>query len=212
VKALGLSLPTAIALLHRPKTGSHTERQLTTLAACLVSTRGGTLASYAESLSISVPAVREQLSLLGDRLAAVGLAFVEDGNEIRLTPAEHVVDAVSRLTTLELQEELTGETVEVLVIVGVLSSPTRREIEDRRGGEDSASLLERMVRRGLLQKARDNSLRGDPNIYRLTAIALGAMGHATLESDQTWCNDQIQDSPASTTQTKRGDGDNEVAH
>ena len=194
-EALGLSLPTATALLHRPKPATHMESQLTTLAACLISTRGGTLASYAEAIGISVPAVREQLSLLGERLSAVGVAVVEDGNEIRVIPAEHVVDAVSRLTTLDVQQELTGEVVEVLVIVGVLGSPTRREIEDRRVGEDCAPLLERMVRRGLLEKARDDSLRGDPNIYRLTAIALGAMGHATLESFQVWCQRAVPAAP-----------------
>jgi chromosome segregation and condensation protein ScpB/DNA-binding XRE family transcriptional regulator len=185
--ALGLSLPTATALLHRPAPGSHTERQLTTLAACLVSTRGGTLAAYAQALGVSVPAVREQLSLLDERLAAVGVAVVEDGSEVRVLPAEHVVDALSRLTTLEVQQQLTDEAIQVLIIVGVLGSPTRREIEDRRLGEDCASLLERMVRRGLLEKARDDALRGDPNIYRLTAVALGAMGHATLDSFQAWC-------------------------
>jgi chromosome segregation and condensation protein ScpB/DNA-binding XRE family transcriptional regulator len=185
--ALGLSLPTATALLHRPAPGSHTERQLTTLAACLVSTRGGTLAAYAQALGVSVPAVREQLSLLDERLAAVGVAVVEDGSEVRVVPAEYVVDALSQLTTLEAQQQLTDEAIQVLIIVGVLGSPTRREIEDRRLGEDCASLLERMVRRGLLEKARDDALRGDPNVYRLTAVALGAMGHATLDSFQAWC-------------------------
>jgi transcriptional regulator with XRE-family HTH domain len=185
--ALGLSLPTAQALLRWREPASHTEGQLTTLAACLVVTRGGTLVAYAEALGISVPAVREQLSLLGDRLAAVGMAVVEDGSQIRVVGADHVVSALARLTTLEVQHELTDEAVQVLVIVGVLGSPTRREIEDRRLGEDCANLLERMVRRGLLEKARDDVLRGDPNIYRLTAVALGAMGHATLESFQGWC-------------------------
>jgi chromosome segregation and condensation protein ScpB len=77
------------------------------------------------------------------------------------------------------------------VIVGVLGAPTRRDIEDRRGGEDCEGLLARMCRRGLLEKARDDSLRGDPNIYRLTAVALGAMGHATLESFQAWCSPTV---------------------
>ena len=93
--------------------------------------------------------------------------------------------------TQRVQQELTKEAVEVLVIVGVLGTPTRREIEDRRLGEDCASLLERMVRRGLLEKARDDALRGDPNLYRLTAVALGAMGHATLESFQAWCQSAV---------------------
>jgi chromosome segregation and condensation protein ScpB len=96
------------------------------------------------------------------------------------------------LTTLEVQQQLTEEAVEVLVIVGVLGSPTRREIEDRRMGEDCTGLLERMVRRGLLEKARDDALRGDPNIYRLTAVALGAMGHASLGSFQAWCQGAVR--------------------
>jgi chromosome segregation and condensation protein ScpB len=57
---------------------------------------------------------------------------------------------------------LSPEAVEVLVIVGFLGSPTRREIEDRRGGMDCEGLLTRMCRRGLLEKAKDDSLRGDP--------------------------------------------------
>jgi transcriptional regulator with XRE-family HTH domain len=191
-RALGLSLATATALLHRPAPGSHTEGQLSTLAACLVVTRGGTLTAYSEALGLSVPAVREQLSLLGDRLAGVGLAVVEDGSEIRVVAADHVVSALARLTTLEVQHELTDEAVQVLVIVGVLGSPTRREIADRRLGEDCANLLERMVRRGLLEKARDDVLRGEPNIYRLTAFALGAMGHASLESFQAWCQSEVR--------------------
>ena len=83
-EALGLSLPTAQALLRRPEPKSHTERQLATLAACLLANRGGTLAALAEAAGVPIPAVREELSLLGDRLATVGLAAVNDGDEVRL--------------------------------------------------------------------------------------------------------------------------------
>ncbi len=190
--ALGLSLPTAQALLRRREPESHTERQRATLAACLLTCRGGTLAALAEATGVSIPAIREQLSLLGDRLAAVGLAAVDDGDEVRLVPQPWAAEPVSRVTTLEVQKALTNEAVEVLVIVGVLGGPTRREIEDRRAGEDCASLLDRMCRRGLLEKARDDTLRGDPNVYRLTAVALGAMGHATLESWQLWCERAVR--------------------
>ena len=196
--ALGLSLPTAVALLRRPGPASPTDGQLSTLAACLLSRRGGTLAVFAEATGVSIPAVREQLSMLEDRLAAVGLAAVEDSNEVRLLPLPHAAEAVSRVTTLEVQHELTDEVVQVLVIVGMLGSPTRRDIEDRRDSEDSASLLDRLCRRGLLEKVRDDTLRGDPNVYRLTALALGAMGHATLDSFQGWCTGEL------TPETKAG--------
>jgi len=112
---------------------------------------------------------------------------VDDGDEVRLVALPWVTEAMSRVAELEVEQALSAEAVEVLVIVGFLGSPTRREIEDRRGGEDCESLLARMCRRGLLEKARDDSLRGDPNIYRLTAVALGALGHATSDSFQTWC-------------------------
>ena len=41
----------------------------------------------------------------------------------------------------------------------------------------------------LPEKARDDSLRGDPNIYRLTAVALGAMGYTSPEAFQPWAAD-----------------------
>jgi len=185
--ALGLALGAAPALLRRPEPQDWTERQLSTLAGCLLSRRGGTLAALAEATGVSIPAVREQLSMLGDRLAACGLAAVHDGDEVRLMPRPWAAEAISRVATLEAEQALSHEAVEVLVIVGVLGTPTRREIEDRRGGEDCEGLLARMCRRGLLEKARDDSLRGDPNVYRLTTLALGACGHTTLESFQAWC-------------------------
>ena len=77
----------------------------------------------------------------------------------------------------------------MLLYVAVLGSPTRREVEGLRG-EDSESLLERLARRGLLEKVRDHSQPGDPNMFRLTALALGALGHANLESLQHWCTSQ----------------------
>jgi chromosome segregation and condensation protein ScpB/DNA-binding XRE family transcriptional regulator len=184
--ALGLAMPAAPALLRRPEPESHTERQLAMLAACLLTGRGGTLAALAEATGVSIVAVREELSFLSDRLATVGLAAVDDGDEVRLFPQSWAADAVSRVTTLEVQRALTDEAVKVMVIIGMLGTPTRREIEERRGGQDCANLLDRMCRRGLIAKARDDTLPGDPNTYRLTAVALGAMGHATLESFQAW--------------------------
>ncbi len=185
--ALGLAVPAAVALLRRPVPEDWTERQLATLAGCLLSARGGTLSALADALGVSIPAVREQLSAVRDRLAACGMEAVEDGNAIRLVALPWAADAMSRITMLEVEQMLSAEAVEALVIVGMLGTPTRREIEDLRAGEDCEGLLHRMCQRGLLDKARDDALRGDPNVYRLTAVALGAMGHATLASFQTWC-------------------------
>jgi chromosome segregation and condensation protein ScpB len=153
----------------------------------VLSGHGGSLAALADAVGVAIPAVREQLSMLGDPLAAVGMCAVEDGDIVRLMPLGWAADAVSRVATLEVEQVLSDEAVEVLVIIGLLGTPTRREIEDHRGGEDCDGLLGRLCRRGLLEKARDGSRRGDPYVYRLTAMALGVMGHGSLESFQSWC-------------------------
>jgi chromosome segregation and condensation protein ScpB len=58
---------------------------------------------------------------------------------------------------------------------------TRALIEHFRH-EDSASLLDRMVKRGLLAKVRSDRGVGSPNIYRVTAKALRAAGCPTVEA------------------------------
>ena len=184
--ALGLPAPAAAALLRRPPPGEVTEEKRQVLAACLLAGRGGTLAVLAEAAGVSIAAVREQLLALSDRLAACGVVAVDDGDAVRLSPLPWAVQAVAALAPLEGQHALTDEAVQVLVCVGVLGSPTRRELENLRG-EDCESLLARLVRQGFLVKTRDDTLPGDPNIYRLTALALGAMGHATIESFHAWC-------------------------
>lgn len=169
--ALGLEIGAAPALLRRHAPQEWTERQLATLAACVLSGHGGSLAALADAVGVSIPAVREQLSMLGERLAAVGLCAVEDGDVVRVMPLPWAADAVAEVATLELERVLSDEAVEVLVI----------------GGEDCEGLLARLCRRGLLLITRDDSLRGDPYLYRVTATALGVMGHGTLESFQAWC-------------------------
>lgn len=191
-EALGLALPAAPALLRRPEPQDWTERRLATLAGCLLSGRGGTLAVLADAVGVSIPAVREQLSLVRERLAACGMDAVEDGNVVRVVALPWAADAMSRVANLEVEETLSPAAVEVLIIVGMLGSPVRRDIEDLRGGEDSEGLLTRLCRRGFLETIRDDTLRGDPRVYRLTALALGAMGHATLESFRAWCASRAQ--------------------
>jgi chromosome segregation and condensation protein ScpB len=191
-EALSLCLPAAPALLRRPVPQEWTERQLATLAACVLSGCGGSLAALAAAAGVAIAAVREQLSMLGDRLAAVGMCAVEDGDVVRLMPLSWAADAVAEVATLEVEQVLSGEAVEILVIVGMLGSPTRRAIQELRGGEDCEGLLTWLCRRGLLVKARDDSLRGDPNIYRITATALGVMGHATLESFEAQCRIEVE--------------------
>ncbi len=91
-----------------------------------------------------------RLSLLGERLAAVGMAVFEDGHEIRVLPAARVVLALAALTTLEVQLQLTEEAVEVLVIVGMLGSHPALH----RGSPPRRGLSRAVGRRGSARPAR----------------------------------------------------------
>jgi len=84
-----------------------------------------------------------------------------------------------------------------LVIVGHLGEATRRDVDERRGA-DSTSVLDRLAARGLLTQRTDQGATGRPNTYRLTTRALTLVGHATLESFQAWCRQQLTatDQPA----------------
>ncbi len=63
-------------------------------------------------------------------------------------PCPFATGAISRVATIEAEQALSLEDVQVLVIVGLLGSPTtRRDIEDRRSGKDCEGLLARMCRR-----------------------------------------------------------------
>jgi len=52
-------------------------------------------------------------------------------------------------------------------------------------------VLDRLAARGLLTQRTDQGATGRPNTYRLTTRALTLVGHATLESFQAWCRQQL---------------------
>jgi segregation and condensation protein B len=156
----------------------------------LVASRGTTLAALARALEISIPAVREGLLRIADRLAAAGVRAVEDGAEVGLVPLPFAARAVAALTPFEPTYELSEEQAAILCIVAYHGAATRRDVERLRG-EDSETLLRRLVERGLLHKAADEASPGGPNVYRVTTRALAATGHATLESLQAYLTQAV---------------------
>jgi hypothetical protein len=76
--------------------------------------------------------------------------------------------------------------VGILGIVAYFGQITRTQIEAFRGEEnmavDSASVLDRMVRQGLLAKVRSDRGLGAPNVYSVTAKALRAAGYPSVEA------------------------------
>jgi len=166
------------------------ERFLTTVAGLLITAGRIELADAAAALQVDATAVRTAVAQLADRLAAVGVAAVDDGVTIELTVLAHASQAVERIRPLEAVPTLTTEAVMTLVIVGHLGEATRRDVDERRGA-DSTSVLDRLAARGLLTQRTDQGATGRPNTYRLTTRALTLVGHSTPESFQAWCHQQI---------------------
>lgn len=148
------------------------------------------LAGLAVALGSDVSAVRLGVVQLSDRLSAVGLAAVDDGVHVEVAVLAHAADQVGQVAQLDAVRTLTPEALTTLVVIGHLGEAARREIDQRRGA-DSAGLLDRLVEQGLLAKRSDQASVGQPNAYRLTARTLTLLGHATLESFQSWCRERV---------------------
>ena len=131
------------------------DRLRATLAACIVSAGGAGLADLAAALGISIPAVREGLSVLTDRLGRVGLRIVEDGVTVRVAPPGFAHHAVAALTRVKTVPQLSEEQMTILCVVAYAGSATRRRIAELRG-EDCETVLRRMVSLRLLEASRDD--------------------------------------------------------
>jgi len=141
---LGLDLASSLALLPTATPASPSERFLTTVAGLLITAGRLELADAAAALQVDATAVRTAVAQLADRLAAVGVAAVDDGVTIELTVLGYACQAVERIRPLEAVPTLTTEAVMTLVIVGHLGEATRRDVDERRGA-DSTSVLDRLA-------------------------------------------------------------------
>jgi len=131
-RALGLDLASSLALLPTATPASPSERFLTTVAGLLITVGRLELADAAAALQADATAIRTAVAQLADRLAAVGVAAVDDGVTIKLTVLAHASQAVERIRPLEAVPTLTTEAAMTSVIVGHLGETTRRNIDERR--------------------------------------------------------------------------------
>ena len=204
-RALGLDLAASIALLPTEAPASASEQLLASLSATLVTTGRVDLADLAAALGVDTAVVRAAVAQLAGRLAAVGMAAVDDGVSVELTVLAFTAGAVGRVRSLEAARALTPETLMVLVIIGHLGEATRRNVDERRGA-DSTGVLDRLVTRDLLVHGTDQDAAGWPNAYRLTTRALTLVGHSTLESFQASCRQHVP-TPTRTPLGHRSDSD-----
>lgn len=188
--ALGLNLPDALALLPTAAPEDLSERFLVSVLALLVTAGRVDLAEAAGAVGVTTTRLRMAVAQAADRLAAVGLAAVDDGVTVELVVLAHATDLVEQVRELDAQVTLTPEALMVLIIVGHLGEATRRQVDERRG-TDSASVLDRLASLGLIERRSDLASVGRPNAYRLTTRALTVLGHSTVESFQAWCRLQV---------------------
>lgn len=184
--ALGLEPPAAAALPRRLPL-QLSDDLLTALCAGIVARQRVPLAELASALEISVAAVRENLDRVDDRLQPLGYTLTDDGGEVRLWPLPgKPCEVVRCLTVTEETVQPSAEQAAILGLVAYFGPLTRADIERVRGGDaggiDSASLLERMARQGLLAKVRSERGLGAPNVYSVTTKALRAAGYPTVEA------------------------------
>ncbi len=160
---------------------------LAALAACLVVQRGGPLADFAAALDISIPAVREGVLAVADRLAAIGLEAVVDDVEVRLAPLPAARRRSAGSPSCRRFPQVAGEQLEFICVIAHLGVATRGQIEARLGRD-----CETVVDRGLVEKVDT----GSPavNHYRVTTTAIAATGHADLASLRAFLADSLVDS------------------
>ena len=179
--ALGLDGAPATAL--PPRTPARLDADLVAaLCAGLLATRDVALCDLASAAGISVPALRENLEGIAERLRPAGVTVTDDGARLRVWPLGGApADVVATLTDdVETLADPSREQMEVLAIVAYFRHPDREQVERARG-EDSATLLERLVHAGLLAKVRE-STGYHRNLYRVTGKALRVAGFQTAEA------------------------------
>ena len=170
--ALGLDVPAAVLARPRPRVTLGDEH-LTRLAAALLSVHTCSLATLAEGLGVAIPAIRE------------GLRTFDDGSTVHIAPLPGCDEAVRAVSEVEDVATLTDAALAVLMTICVRGEPRRRDIEAWRG-EDCASLLDRLRRRGFVEVVGDGGS-GTTHRYRITAKVLGAVGYPTVEAFRDFC-------------------------
>ena len=181
---LGLDVPTAVLAPLRPRVTLGDEH-LTRLAAALLSVHTSSLATLAEGLGVAIPAIREGLLAIADRLARVGLRTFDDGVTVHIAPLPGCDEAVRAVSEVEDVATLSDAALAVLMIICVRREPRRRDIEAWHG-EDCASLLDRLRRRGFVEVV-GNAVPGATHRYRITPKVLGAVGYPTIEAFRDFC-------------------------
>ena len=132
--SLGLEAPPA-ALIPVPAPTRLDGDLVAALSAGLLMTREVSLGELASALDLAIPAVRENLDRVAERLRGVGFSLTEDGGTVRLWPLAGAPSEVVRaLTVTEEDARPSPEQVQILGLVAYFGQMTRALIEHFRQG------------------------------------------------------------------------------
>jgi len=105
--ALGLDLPSALALLPTAAPEALSEQFLVSVVALLMTTGRIDLADAARAAAVTTTSLRAAVAQAADRLAAVGFAAVDDGLSVELVVLAHAAGLLEQVRELGAQVTLT---------------------------------------------------------------------------------------------------------
>lgn len=149
-------------------------------AVLFVTTKPTSIRQLAKVLQQDENTVREGVAALvaARNAAAGGMHVLVNGEDVQLVTNPAYAAAVSAMTSVEMDQELTRPSLETLTIIAYRGPVTKPEIETIRGVNCSL-ILRNLMMRGLVDE-RDDAIKMQP-VYRLSSDAMRYFGVRSVE-------------------------------
>lgn len=140
-----------------------------------VASRPMSLKEIGQSLSVSLEEVAVVINFIKEKYntAESGIHIIDNGNDIQMVTNPENMDLVEKITTKEINGELTRAQLETLTVVAYQGPITRPELEQLRGVNCSI-ILRNLQMRGLVDE--DETGEAIVPSYRVSANALRFLG------------------------------------
>ncbi|MFD1549204.1 SMC-Scp complex subunit ScpB [Levilactobacillus fuyuanensis] len=162
---------------------------------------GITVADLAAATGLLRPAILASLERLAQKYAAdqdSALELMVNDTTYRLVTKEAAGDLIKRYFENPLSTSLSPASLEVLAIIAYRQPITRIEVDEIRGVQ-SASTVQKLVLRRLVEDAGRLDEPGRPKLYRTSAYFLDYFGLKQLT--------ELPPLPAAANPSEQGDGD-----
>jgi len=134
----------------------------------------------ADALQVPSRIVKQCIETLRASLADRGIRLQEFGSQYQLTTAPEYAEDVERLLILDETSMLSRAALEALAIIAYQQPVTRPQIDSIRG-VNSDSVLQTLLRYGLIEESGRSISPGRPILYSITSEFLQYFGLDALE-------------------------------